>query len=381
MSELLVGPSGARARPGSRVLASTALLIAALMIVPLNVMSPGLPGGASIGPEPSIATHPLATHPIVAQPIGSPFVPSAVRPSPFVPRPAANGPVELANWSQVSVVASNPTDPANLVAAGELEAPGVSNPGTDPFPNGTLGAFTSLDGGTTWRSQLLPGSPEWSDPASPECGSAHGTALALAFGAGRSVYYLDSTTASTAVRSCQWPAPATAVYVTPSGDGGVIWGAPELVLREPVSPASDPFRSVRLVADPVTGGLSVVYLDVVNGSVDLTNSTDGGSTWSAPLALAGLPATNVTLQVGREAAGDLDLLYLQTAGSGGAIHEWLNFSRWSPATGVSAPRVLASGAGGTQGSIEIGGPVFTSDAGSGTTFAGRLYAFWTQLTL
>ncbi|HEY6237783.1 MAG TPA: carboxypeptidase regulatory-like domain-containing protein, partial [Thermoplasmata archaeon] len=115
--------------------------------------------------------------------------------------------------------------------------------------------------------------------------------------------------------------------------------------------------------------------------VDLTNSTDGGSTWSAPLALAGLPATNVTLQVEREAAGDLDLLYLQTVGSGGAIREWLNFSRWSPATGVSAPRVLASGAGGTPGSIEIGGPVFTSDESSGTSFAGRLYAAWTQLTL
>jgi hypothetical protein len=78
------------------------------------------------------------------------------------------------------------------------------------------------------------------------------------------------------------------IYARRSPDGGVTWEPEQLVSRFPEVLPSDLFARPQLVADQ-QGGLWVVWVGVKAGrsSVFLNRSSDGGKTWTEPVALTG----------------------------------------------------------------------------------------------
>lgn len=117
-----------------------------------------------------------------------------------------------------SVIAANPANPSNLVAASKK----FSNPQTYRF---TIGVRVSFDGGASWTDATLPTLPEWGDMVGTggQDASAGMTDPAVvfdlqgkaAFMVGEPIKYQPNGQIDT-----------IGMYIYKSTDGGLTWGAP-----------------------------------------------------------------------------------------------------------------------------------------------------------
>jgi hypothetical protein len=220
----------------------------ALLAVALGVLagcgggSSGMPGGGSTPPPPTPG-------PIQAIRISS---------DPFV-----NGTSQHATEVEPHVVASGTT----LVAAfqqGRFPAAGSSD----------VGFATSTNGGLTWTAGSLPGTTTNSTPAGPYDSVSD---QSVAFDAKHNVWLMSSLPILFS------NAPAPAVLVNRSGDGGLTWGNPVSVAPNQVSSDKDWIVCDSNAGSPHYGNCYVEWDDPnANDLIHMSTSSDGGSTWSAP---------------------------------------------------------------------------------------------------
>jgi hypothetical protein len=141
---------------------------------------------------------------------------------------------------------------------------------------GAIGWATSRDSGRTWRSGTLPGVGHASDPT-VAFDQVHGVWLAVTLGITNAPTSLD---------------------VSRSADG-VTWSAPAHAL----SATGEAFDKEFVFCDngatsPRRGTCYLAYTDLRAERIAVTSSTDGGVTWSTPVAVSprgdvvdGIPAT------------------------------------------------------------------------------------------
>lgn len=214
-----------------------------------------------------------------ALPAGAAVSPGDVRvsgPSPYAGcSTPTHGPFVVYPQAEVEPqVTSNPANPRNLVGAWQQ----------DRWGNGAshgLVAGYSFDGGASWGETTLPFSrcapgglayERASDPwvsIGPD-GTAYAVGLSLDSGAG-----------------------PTAIVASTSRDGGRTWARPRIVQADPVnSPFFNDKESV--TADPTRPGTAYVVWDRSRPAPGqhfripamFSVTTDGGSTWSTPRAIA-----------------------------------------------------------------------------------------------
>jgi hypothetical protein len=140
-----------------------------------------------------------------------------------------------------------------------------------------IGFSTSRDAGATWKSGLLPGVTD----SSPRPGSAdrasdpviaydavHGTWLAATLGISTSSYFF---------------------YVNRSSNG-LAWGAPVAAVTGPVGDLDKEWITCdNEAASPFRGHCYLAYFHVRSGEIRTTTTTDGGLTWSQPVASSPVP--------------------------------------------------------------------------------------------
>ena len=142
-----------------------------------------------------------------------------------------------------------------------------------------IGFATSRDAGVTWKSGLLPGVTD----SSPRPGQAerasdpviaydaeHGTWLAVTLGISErtSSYYL---------------------YVNRSADG-LAWGVPTPAVSSRAGDLDKEWITCdNGASSPYRGSCYLSYFDVGSGEIRTTSSTDGGLTWSVPVASSPVP--------------------------------------------------------------------------------------------
>jgi len=291
---------------------------------------------------------------------------------------AIAGSAEVANWSDVAAIAADPNNPVDLVAVGEFDAPGVANATPEPLANGSLGVFVSADAGASWRAQLLPGSPSWGDPSSPECGLTFGPGASIAFGVRGIVYVLDPSPIVASTLLCNRTAPIQALLLSMSNDSGRSWGAPRVLLGMNGSSAAPPLPWARLAADPLGWWVNIVYPNASAGAVDLLYSLDHGQTWShdrTPVR-SGDPSS-VPLQIGLGSGFGLDLVWIGSSGTGSSFHQWLNQTRWG--ANWSSPTTLATAGSATRD--RLGDPAIAEDNVPSSPTDDWTYVSWARLDL
>jgi RTX calcium-binding nonapeptide repeat (4 copies) len=140
-----------------------------------------------------------------------------------------------------------------------------------------IGFSTSRDAGATWKSGLLPGVTD----SSPRPGSGdrasdpviaydavHGTWLAATLGISTSSYFF---------------------YVNRSSNG-LAWSAPVAAVTGPVGDLDKEWITCdNEAASPFRGYCYLSYFHVRSGEIRTTTTTDGGLTWSQPVASSPVP--------------------------------------------------------------------------------------------
>lgn len=179
-------------------------------------------------------------------------------------------------------IAINPTNSNNVIggwiSSGDL----------------TCGVGTSSNGGRTWRVGVIPGIQKNSGGSFDR-----GTDPSIAFDSSGNAYY-------TCLAFDLFPpgvGSAGTVFVSKSTDGGTTWGAPVIAFT---GVQVNDFQDHQFITtNPVTGD---VYLTQTNftsfgkSQIQFTRSTDGGKTFSPPVAISDLGG-NATFQESYTATG------------------------------------------------------------------------------
>jgi hypothetical protein len=141
-----------------------------------------------------------------------------------------------------------------------------------------IGFATSHNGGTTWRSGLL---PELTTASAPPGTADRATDDAVAYDPAHGRWLVESLTLSSG---------STAVVVSGSADG-TTWSAPSTVVSLPLAKNGDTNLDKSWLAcdtgaaSPFRGRCYVAYTDFAGPgtAIGIQSSADGGSTWSAPV--------------------------------------------------------------------------------------------------
>ncbi|MDW7977946.1 MAG: sialidase family protein [Candidatus Caldarchaeum sp.] len=191
-------------------------------------------------------------------------------------------------------IAVNPNNPEHLVMA------------SHDFDVSCAVSYVSFDGGETWRgpAMTVPG-PEDSFCSDP----------VVAFGRDGTVYYVLLSIGSRPLRIGRllYETDVASITVSVSKDGGVSWSYPYIAAKGRVLPAADraavlfldkPWMAVGPDrADPTKDAVYVTYTEfrtiypfldfypfvgepTVEVSIKLVKSTDGGVTWTSPVAVS-----------------------------------------------------------------------------------------------
>jgi hypothetical protein len=182
--------------------------------------------------------------------------------------------------------AANPPNVAVTAAAADLAGGSLAVDPTDPSrlavayatgrsaATGSCVVARSRDGGRTWESQVVAGSP--ARPLPP--GATHCADAAIAFGPEGSLYVAYDVSRLGG---------AGQVYVTTSSDHGTTFRSPVALASAP--PGGGDFEPT-IAAGPSRGTVSVAFErysdDFDSAAVLAASSDDGGRTFSAPVAVS-----------------------------------------------------------------------------------------------
>jgi hypothetical protein len=181
-----------------------------------------------------------------------------------------------------TTIAVNPANARNLVA------------GTNDYRlfntrenrnDGSGWAYTSFDGGRTWTDTVLPHLTFQTGATGALSDMDSAGDPAVAFGPNNTVYYANLVFSRLNN--------ASGIVVSASRDGGKTWGEPSIVHLDGVDAAGNPldtpiFNDKEWIAvDQRTGTVYVTWTQFgPDGSpIVVSRSTDGGRTWSAPVAV------------------------------------------------------------------------------------------------
>jgi len=178
-----------------------------------------------------------------------------------------------------TTIAVNPQNPWNLVA------------GTNDYRvfntresrnDGSGWAYTTLDGGRTWKNIQLPHLTFQTGATGALSDMDSAGDPAVAFGPHNTVYYANLVFSRLN--------DASGIVVSKSTDGGLTWGEPSIVHIDGVDSSGNPtdtpiFNDKEwITVDPRTGTVYVTWtaFGPSDSPIQVSHSDDGGKTWSAP---------------------------------------------------------------------------------------------------
>jgi hypothetical protein len=209
-----------------------------------------------------------------------------------------------------TTIAVNPANPRNIVAGSNDYR--IFN--TREARNDASGwAYTSFDGGRTWRDVLLPRLNFQTGADAPLSYMDSAGDPAIAFGPNNTVYYATLVFSRAVPPEGQQLASGIAVSV--SHNGGLNWGAPAILELDGVTAAGTPtptyvFNDKEwIAADPKSGKVYVTWTvftydqegNYVESPIVASASTNFGRTWSGPRRVSP-PTTNSTSGITSSAA-------------------------------------------------------------------------------
>jgi hypothetical protein len=192
-----------------------------------------------------------------------------------------------------------------------------------------IGFAVSSDDGRTWRSGLLPGLTTASGPAGLH---ARASDPVVAFDAAHGVWLISTLAIDP---------PATRLTVSRSADG-LAWSAP-VVATEASTSAGIALDKNWIACDngatsPFRGRCYLAYTDNLrDDSLGVVSSSDGGLTWSAPVAIPAPSAVGAMPLV--RPTGELVVVYLQGVNRIGAVRSGDGGATFGPPVTVSDVQV------------------------------------------
>jgi hypothetical protein len=146
-------------------------------------------------------------------------------------------------------------------------------------------AYTSFDGGATWTNTILPGLTFQTGATGALSDMDSAGDPALAFGPNNTVYYANLVFSRLNDGS--------GVAVNVSHDGGVTWSSPHIVHTDGVDGSGNPIPTTIfndkewITVDSDSGTVYVTWTQFgpTGSPIVVSKSTDGGVTWSAPVAV------------------------------------------------------------------------------------------------
>lgn len=188
-----------------------------------------------------------------------------------------------------TTIAVNPQNPWNLVAGTNDYRIFNTREGRN---DGAGFAYTTVDGGRTWKNIQLPHLTFQTGATGALSDMDSAGDPAIAFGPHNTVYYANLVFSRLNNGS--------GVVVSKSTNGGLTWGEPVIVHTDGVDASGNaldtPFFNDKewIAVDPRTGTVYVTWTSFgpSDSPIQLSRSTDGGKTWSAPVAVN--PASSFT---------------------------------------------------------------------------------------
>jgi hypothetical protein len=181
-----------------------------------------------------------------------------------------------------TTIAVNPQNPWNLVAGTNDYRLFNTREGRN---DGSGFAYTTFDGGRTWRNVLLPHLTFQTGATGALSDMDSAGDPAIAFGPHNTVYYANLVFSRLN--------DASGVVVNKSSDGGLTWGEPVIVHSDGVDASGNPLDTdffndkEWITVDQRTGTVYVTWTSFgpSDSPIQVSRSEDGGKTWSAPVAV------------------------------------------------------------------------------------------------
>lgn len=343
----------AGARLGLSVLIAIAVLVAGVAPTPAARGGRGVLGPPSGPPGPPLKATSLSRVPPLA---GSP---------PAISPPVSAQDRYLGNWSSASRVASDPSDPQQLLL---LETDLLFNVSSEPAGSGAAVLAASSDGGTTWSAETVPPAANWSTPDSPACGQRFTGDGDVAFSANGTEYFAGTTSAWPGLTTCEVPQWGDGIYLSWKAPGTEAWSVPVPVSGQASGAvASDP----ALVVNPEDGAALVAYSASLAGvpTLELTNVSDGQVEATTTVWVG--PVSSVSMVAPPDAPGSVELLW-ESAGALETSYSVDGGIMFAPveaiADGLATPSVYPPSIVGAQTAL-VADPS-----------AGRVFAVWVNGT-
>jgi hypothetical protein len=181
-----------------------------------------------------------------------------------------------------TTIAVNPSNPRNLVAGTNDYRVFNTREGRN---DGSGYAYTTFDGGHSWLNVQLPHLTIQTGATGLLSDMDSAGDPAVAFGPNNTVYYANLVFSRLNNGS--------GIVVSKSTDGGATWGEPSIVHTDGVDASGNALPTVYgndkewITVDQQTGTVYVTWtlFGPTGSPIQVSSSTDGGATWSAPVVV------------------------------------------------------------------------------------------------